>query len=100
MEELNHDIPQQTRDENSILTSNFSAKEVYEAISQMENNKAPGPDGFPAEFYQKFWDVIKDDLMAMFFQLQQGNLPLFRLNFGVITLFPKKRRKCGTNTAV
>ena len=26
----------------------------------------------------------------MFFQLQQGNLPLFQLNFGVITLLPKK----------
>jgi hypothetical protein len=27
-------------------------KEVYDAIMQMENNKAPGPDGFSAEFYQ------------------------------------------------
>jgi hypothetical protein len=32
---------------------------------QMEKNKAPGPDGFPAEFYQSFWEVIKKDLMAM-----------------------------------
>ena len=28
--------------------------------------------------------------MAMFVQLQGGDLPLFRLNFGVITLLPKK----------
>ena len=56
----------------------------------MEQNKAPGPDGFPAEFYQKFWDVIKVDLMAMFAQLQSGDLPLFKLNFVVITLLPKK----------
>jgi hypothetical protein len=26
---------------------------------QMKKNKAPGPDGFPAEFYQVFWDTIK-----------------------------------------
>jgi hypothetical protein len=29
-------------------------------------------------------------MMAMFIQLQAGDLPLFRLNFGIITLLPKK----------
>jgi hypothetical protein len=56
----------------------------------MEHNKAPGPDGFPAEFYQHFWDVLKDDLMAMFTHFQNGDFPLYKLNFGVITLLPKK----------
>jgi hypothetical protein len=56
----------------------------------MELNKAPGPDGFPAEFYRTFWDVIKGDLMSMFYQLHSGELQLFKLNFGVITLLPKK----------
>lgn len=56
----------------------------------MEHNKAPGPDGFPAGFYQTFWDVVKDDLMALFGQLKIGELPLCKLNFGVITLLPKK----------
>ena len=55
----------------------------------MEHNKAPGPDGFPAEFYQQFWDVIKGDLMCMFHDLHKGDIPLFSLNFGVITLLPK-----------
>jgi hypothetical protein len=84
------DIPQLSNEENSLLTADFSVKEVFEAISQMELNKAAGPDGFPAEFYQTFWEVIKDDLMAMFVQFQQGTLPLYKLNFGVITLLPKK----------
>jgi hypothetical protein len=63
---------------------------VFDAISQMENNKAAGPDGFPAEFYQKFWMVIKADLMAQFDQLSTGDLPLFKLIYGIITLLPKK----------
>jgi hypothetical protein len=29
-------------------------------------NKAPEPDGFPAEFYHKFWDMLKGDLMDRF----------------------------------
>jgi hypothetical protein len=28
-------------------------------VFQLEHNKASGPDGFPAEFYQNFWEVIK-----------------------------------------
>src|SRR5438128_12144865 len=55
----------------------------------MEHNKAPGSDSFPAEFYQKFWEVIKVDLLLMFQELHSGDLPLFSLNFGVITLIPK-----------
>jgi hypothetical protein len=57
----------------------------------MEHNKAPGPDGFPAEFYQMFWEMIKGDIMALFTQLSSGNLPLYKLNFGVITLLSKKQ---------
>jgi hypothetical protein len=55
----------------------------------MEHNKAPGPDGFPAEFYQTFWDTIKDDLLDLFSCLHAGHLELFRLNFGEIVLLPK-----------
>jgi hypothetical protein len=99
MEEQVGDIPQLSAEENEILTADFTEDEVLEAISQMEHNKAPGPDGFPAEFYQTFWEVIKGDLMALFYQLQIGELPLFRLNFGVITLLPKKQ-KCGTNPTI
>jgi hypothetical protein len=84
------DIPQLSQEENIILTADFSKKEVHDAIMQMEKNKAPGPDGFPAEFYQKFWEVIKSDLMSMFVAFHKGELPLFHLNFGTIILLPKK----------
>jgi hypothetical protein len=82
-------IPQLSKEEREILTTDFT-EEMLEAITQMERNKAPGPDGLPVEFYQTFWAVIKGDIMAMFAQLQTGDLSLFRLNFGVITLLPKK----------
>jgi hypothetical protein len=71
-----HDIPQISQAENEILTAPFTEEEVFEAISQMELNKAPCPDGFPAEFYQKIWEVIKGDLMALFSQFTNGDLPL------------------------
>jgi hypothetical protein len=90
MEERMEDITQLSSEEKELLSADFTELEVMEAIMELKKNKAPGPDGFPAEFYQVFWDTIKDDLMAMFFQLQAGDLPLFKLNFGIITLLHKK----------
>lgn len=26
----------------------------------------PGPDSMPDEFFQEFWDLIKEDVIAMF----------------------------------
>jgi hypothetical protein len=89
-EEVTHDIAQLSEEESTILTSPFTEEEVLGAISQMEHNKALGPDGFPAEFYQQKKDVIIIELMALFLQLQNENLPLYKLNFEVIRLLPKK----------
>jgi len=33
----------------------ITEKELHSALKNMQNNKAPGPDGFPAEFYEHFW---------------------------------------------
>jgi hypothetical protein len=52
----------------NFFTAEYSEEEVRKAIFQTEHNKAPGPDGFPAEFYQTFWETIKGDLLE-FFQL-------------------------------
>jgi hypothetical protein len=43
-EEVNQDLPQLTPKDNDILTANFTEKEVYDAIFQMELNKAPVPN--------------------------------------------------------
>ena len=83
------DIPQVSETENEALTVVFVEKEVREAIFQMKYNKAPDPDGFPAEFYQVFWSIIKDDLIAMFRDFHNEDLRLFSLNFGIVTLIPK-----------
>nr|CAE01835.2 OSJNBa0064M23.8 [Oryza sativa Japonica Group] len=82
------DIPQVSQLENEALIQEFTKKEIKEAIFQMEHNKAPGPDGFPAEFYQVFWNVIKD-MLDLFRDFHNGTLSLFSLNFGTIILLPK-----------
>ncbi|WVZ50906.1 LOW QUALITY PROTEIN: hypothetical protein U9M48_002112 [Paspalum notatum var. saurae] len=90
------DIQQVSLEENQSLTTKFSEKEfsekeVRDAIFGMKPNKAPGRDGFPAEFNQEFWELIKKDILAMFDEFHNGCLPLHNLNFGTITLLPKAK---------
>jgi hypothetical protein len=92
-ENQRNDVPQISTGENSKLTAAFTEKEVKQAILQMKHNRAPGPDGFLAEFYQVFWEIIKGDLMTLFKEFHEGKLPLFNLNFGVITLLPKQKEE-------
>jgi hypothetical protein len=70
-------------------TSNRSGDEIKESVFQIEHNKAPGPDGFSAEFYLVFWEIIKEDLLILFSDFYEESLPLFSLNFGVITCFQR-----------
>ncbi|RVW67200.1 hypothetical protein CK203_065147 [Vitis vinifera] len=46
----------------------FSEEEVRMAVFQLNKEKAPGPDGFTIAVYQECWDVIKEDLMRVFFE--------------------------------
>ena len=41
------------------------------------------------EFYQEFWEVIKEDLKEMLDAFHKGDLDIERLNHGVISLIPK-----------
>lgn len=43
---------------NARLLAPFTKDEIERAIKQMHPSKAPGPDGFPALFYQKFWNEV------------------------------------------
>jgi hypothetical protein len=48
-ESRTYDIPQVSDEENNLLTSPYSEEEVKKAVFQMEHNKAPHLDGFPAK---------------------------------------------------
>ena len=71
------------------LTEPFSLAEIKSVVFGMAQNKSAGPDGFPIEFCQLFWDTIKIDLLALVNDFQQGKLEISRLNYGIITLIPK-----------
>jgi hypothetical protein len=54
-----------SEEDRQSLIKPFSLEEIKEIIDDLKHDKSAGPDGFPAEFYQKFWDCIKNDLKEM-----------------------------------
>jgi hypothetical protein len=77
-------------EENIMLGNAFNEEEVREAVFGSYAGGAPGPDGLSFMFYQKFWDIIKEDLIDMFNVWFSDDLDLYRLNFAMITLIPKE----------
>jgi hypothetical protein len=53
----------------SDLEAAFTEDEVWDVIRHLIPGKAPGPDGFTAEFLQRCWGVVKGDFMAAFDKL-------------------------------
>ena len=39
------------------LIKEVTETEIWAAFSQINNLKAPGPDGLQASFYQKYWKI-------------------------------------------
>jgi hypothetical protein len=48
---------------NEQLCKEFTEKEISDALFQMGPLKAPGPDGFPARFYQRHWETLRGDVV-------------------------------------
>lgn len=57
--------PRLTTNDESQLSSPFIVGEFYAAVQSMEASKAPGPDGYPPLFYQRFWTTIGHDICSL-----------------------------------
>ena len=59
----------------------------------MKENKSPGQDGLPVEFYKYFWDDIKNVFYACLLKsIEKGLLPFSQRN-AIISLIHKKEEK-------
>lgn len=78
-----------TDEENALLSAIPSALEIKEAIFDINAEKAPGPDGFSARFFQSNWldigEEIVDKIQAFFI----SGKPPEGINHTHVRLIPK-----------
>ncbi|KAL5794878.1 hypothetical protein ACOSP7_003472 [Xanthoceras sorbifolium] len=67
----------------------FTLAEVRSAVFEMGPNKAPGPDGFHALFFQKFWNVVGEDVSSVCLSVLNGGCSIEEFNTTNVVLIPK-----------
>ncbi|XP_073361303.1 uncharacterized protein [Aegilops tauschii subsp. strangulata] len=74
---------------NGKLDAPFTDREIEVALFQMGPTKAPGPDGLPAIFYQKHWELVKEDVCNAIREFLAKPAAPTGFNDTVIVMIPK-----------
>ena len=68
--------PKLSVEDKDRLDQPIQPEEIVQAMKDFDNNKAPGPDGFPIEFYRFFFSKFKALLMQVVVYMSQFGLSL------------------------
>ena len=79
-----------TDQQKCMLDAVLSEKELQQAVYDLKDEKSPGIDGFTAEFYKKFWSLIKDRYTAFINGANQTSFSAFK-NTSVTALLYKEK---------
>ena len=80
-----------TSEMNDALIRIPDKQEITQAVFSIHPDKAPGPDGFSASFYQSFWDIIGDDVAEEIRNFFTSNTLNARFNETHVRMIPKMR---------
>ena len=88
----NGHIPQLDDDDRNLLEQELDADDLEIALKTFGNNKSPGSDGLPYEFYKHFWNELKMPMLDSFMEaIEKGEMSTSQKQ-SFIRLIPKKEK--------
>uniref|UniRef100_A0A3B3VNX8 Reverse transcriptase domain-containing protein n=1 Tax=Poecilia latipinna TaxID=48699 RepID=A0A3B3VNX8_9TELE len=92
-------LPMLQEQDRESLEADMSEAEIFQALNSLQNNKTPGPDGFPVKYYKTFAKQLLTPLTNMIKEaLENTKLP-DSFETAAIILLPKPdkdKKKCDT----
>ena len=72
----NYNFPKLNQEEMENLNRPITSSEIETVIRNLTANKSPGPEGFSAEFYQRFREELTPILLKLIQKIaEEGKLP-------------------------
>ena len=84
-----YNFPKLNQEEIENLNRPITSTEIETVIRNLPANKSPGPNGFTAEFYQKFREELTPILLQLFQKIAEEGKLLNSFYEATITLIPK-----------
>ncbi|KAL0300285.1 UNVERIFIED_CONTAM: Retrovirus-related Pol polyprotein from type-2 retrotransposable element R2DM [Sesamum angustifolium] len=80
-----------TEEEANALIRPVTVDDVKKAMFDIEEDKAPGPDGFSSGFYKAAWPIVGEEISKAIMDFFTTGKLLKQVNATVLTLIPKVR---------
>ena len=84
-----YNFPKLNQEEIENHNRPITSTEIETVIRNLPANKSPDPDGFTAEFYQKFREELTPILLKLFQKIAKEGKPLNSFYEATMTLMPK-----------
>ncbi|KAL0381205.1 UNVERIFIED_CONTAM: hypothetical protein Sangu_0184800 [Sesamum angustifolium] len=84
--ELKHCL---TEDEADLLCAPITVTEIKDAIFDIAEDSAPGPDGYTSAFFKAAWSVVGQEVSAAIGEFFTSGKLLKQINATLLVLIPK-----------
>nr|XP_009778828.1 PREDICTED: uncharacterized protein LOC104228121 [Nicotiana sylvestris] len=78
-----------TKEQQKMLSCKITREDVVKAVKELPNDKAPGIDGFTAEYFKEYWSTIGDEVRKAVLEFFSNGKLLKSVNCTTLTLIPK-----------